>query len=229
MTPLHKYTDDLRIASAVELEAKAEADGTVTGWASTYGGEPDRHGDVVAKGAFAKSLASHAARGSRPAMLWQHRMEEPIGHWSEIVDEAKGLRVTGKFNLRTPRGQEAFEHARAGDVAAFSIGFVTPENGRRYLGKGAWVLEEVDLVEISLVAAPANPNALVTAIKAAPFLTTKSEAVDFLRQAGLPKAAAQKFAAGGFSALTTDSDAHERALKLADAIEQATIRMRTPR
>lgn len=227
MDPLQKYSDDLRIATAIDLDVKAASDGTITGWASTYGGEPDRHGDVVFPGAFSKSLASHAARGSKPAMLWQHQMEEPIGHWVEIQDEAKGLRVTGKFNLKTARGAEAFEHARAGDVAAFSIGFVTPENGRRYLGKGAWALDEVDLVEISLVSAPANPNAVVTAIKAAPFLSTKSEAVEFLRQAGLPKAAAQRFAAGGFPALATDTQAHERALKLAAQIEQATLRMRT--
>ncbi|WP_265502216.1 HK97 family phage prohead protease [Paracoccus beibuensis] len=226
MNPLQKYSDDLRIASAVELEAKAEADGIVSGWASTYDGEPDRHGDIVVKGAFTKSLASHASRGSRPAMLWQHRIEDPIGHWTEIQDEAKGLRVTGKFNLKTERGREAFEHARAGDIASFSIGFVTPENGRRYLGKGAWALEEVDLVEISLVSAPANPNAVVTAIKAAPFLSTKPEAVEFLRKAGLPKAAAERFAAGGFPALTADPFAQERAQKLADMIEKATNRMR---
>lgn len=226
MDPLQNYSNDLRIASAIELDVKAASDGTVSGWASTYGGEPDRHGDIIKKGAFSKSLASHKQAGTRPAMLWHHQMENPIGHWTEIQDEPEGLRVTGKFNLKTARGQEAFEHARAGDVAAFSIGFVPPENGRRYIGKGSWMLEEVDLVEISLVSAPANPKALVTSVKAAPFITTKSEAVDFLRQAGLPKAAAQRFAAGGFPALAPDTDAHERALKLAAQIEQATIRMR---
>lgn len=226
MDPLQKFTDDLRTATAFDLDVKAAPDGTVTGWASTYGGEPDRHGDIVQPGAFTKSLAQHAQRGTRPAMLWQHQMENPIGHWIDIQDDPKGLRVTGRFNLKTDRGREAFEHARAGDVAAFSIGFVTPENGRRYIGKGVWALDEVDLVEVSLVSAPANTNAIVTAVKAVPHLSTKSDAVEFLRHAGLSKAAAQRFAAGGFPALATDTHAHECALKLAQMIEQATNRMR---
>lgn len=226
MDPLQKFTDDLRIAAAVEIEAKAEADGRITGWASTYGGEPDRHGDVVQPGAFAKSLAEHKRRGTRPAMLWSHQVETPIGQWIDFQDEAKGLRVTGRFNLKTESGREAFEHARAGDVGALSIGFVTPEGGRRYLGKGAWALDEVDLVEVSLVTAPANRNAVVTGVKAAPQLHTKNEAVEFLRGAGLPKAAAQRFAAGGFPALANIDDARHRALKLAEMIEQATNQMR---
>lgn len=227
MDPLQKYSDDLRIASAIELDVKAASDGTITGWASTYGGEPDRHGDIVQPGAFAKSLAQHAKSGTRPAMLWHHQMEHPIGHWTELQDMPEGLRVTGKFNLKTTRGQEAFEHARAGDVAAFSIGFIPSENGRRYVGKGTWSLEEMDLVEVSLVAAPANPKAVVTDVKAAPFISTKSEAVQFLRDAGLSKAASQRFAAGGFPALAPDTYAQERAIKLAEQIEQAANRMRT--
>jgi len=226
MDPLQKYTDDLRIAAAIEIDTKAQADGRITGWASTYGGEPDRHGDIVTPGAFTKSLAEHRRRGTRPAMLWSHQMESPVGNWLDFHDDPKGLRVTGQFNLKTERGREAFEHAKAGDVGAFSIGFTTPEGGRRYLGKGVWALDEVDLVEISLVAAPANRNAVVTAVKAAPILSTKSEAVEFLRQAGLPKAAAQRFAAGGFPALAPDTFAQVRVQKLADIIEQATNRMR---
>ncbi|RJE85450.1 HK97 family phage prohead protease [Paracoccus onubensis] len=221
-----KYADELRTAAAIELEAKADSEGRITGWASTYGGEPDTYGDIVAPGAYRKSLEEHEKRGTMPVMLWQHRAEIPIGRWLSFHDEKKGLRVNGQLNLKTEAGREAFEHARAGDVGGFSIGYSTPKNGRRYVGDGAWLLEEVDLVEVSLVTLPANRNAVVTGVKEAPLLSTKSEAVRFLRDAGLSKAAAQRFAAGGFPALAPATDAHERAMKLAEQIEQATTKMR---
>lgn len=226
MDPLQKYQDALRSADFA-VDVKASPGGVITGWASTYDATPDRQGDVVIPGAFTKTLAAHKARGTAPAMLWAHKMESPVGHWTAIEDDAHGLRVTGQLNLNTDEGRKAYAHVSAGDVGGFSIGYiVTAEGGRRYLGGGAWALDEVDLVEISLVSAPANPNAKLDGVKAPPVISTKSQAVQFLRDAGLSKAAATRFAAGGFPALAPETDAQERALKLAAEIEAATKRMR---
>lgn len=222
--PLTKYTHDLRIADALAIEAKASGAGLIEGLASTYGGEPDRQGDVVLRGAFADTLAAHKAAGTAPAMLWAHQMERPIGRWLAIDDDPAGLRVRGQFNLQTEAGREAFEHAKAGDVGAFSIGYLTPPDGREYAGKGVWHLKRVDLAEISLVAAPANPRARVTSVKA---LNSKAEAVEFLRGAGLSKDAARRFAAGGFPALTTDDpDQAEKAAHLAARLDAAILAMK---
>ena len=49
--------------------------GTISGYASVFGPPADRHGDVIAPGAFAESLAS----GDKPLMLWSHDLSEPIG------------------------------------------------------------------------------------------------------------------------------------------------------
>lgn len=220
---LPKFATALRLAPALDLEVKADAHGHIEGYASTFGGEPDRHGDIVQPGAFNRSLGEHKAQGTSPAMLWSHRLEDPIGRWSHIAEDATGLFVAGQVNLKTERGREAFEHIRAGDATGFSIGFITPEGGRRYLGKGAFALDEVDLVEISIVTAPANARARVRSVK---HLTSKAEAVAFLRDAGLPKAAATRFAAGGFPALASSTLDTERALKLAARIEAATKQLK---
>ena len=221
---LTKYTHDLRVADALAIEAKASGTGLIEGLASTYGGEPDRQGDIVLPGAFRATLAAHKAAGTAPAMLWAHQMERPVGRWLAIDDDPAGLRVKGQFNLKTEAGREAFEHAKAGDVGAFSIGFIVPEGGREYAGNGCWHLKRIDLAEISLVAAGANPRARVTSVK---HIGSKAEAVEFLRAAGMAKDAARRFAAGGFPALDADDpDLAEKAAHLAAHLDAAINRMR---
>lgn len=215
---IHQDPQNLRLSPAFDLEIKADSYGRIEGYASTFGGEPDRHGDIVTPGAFTKSLQAHRAEGTIPAMLWHHQLETPIGKWLSMEEDSTGLHVAGQINLKTEKGREAYEHIQAGDVASFSIGFLTPEGGRRYLGKGAFALDTIELVEISIVSVPANKNARITRVK---HLGSKAEAITFLRDAGLPKAAAARFAAGGFAALAGGEDHHEQAMKLAADIDRA--------
>jgi len=212
----------IRLAPALDLEVKAAGDGLIEGYASTFGGKPDRAGDIVAKGAFARTLAEHAREGTTPAMLWSHRIEEPIGKWTALREDREGLHVAGRINLKTTRGREAFEHIAAGDAGAFSIGYLIPEDGRKYNGDGSFTLLDVDLVEVSVVAVPANPRARIAAVKS---LSSKGELVDLLHHAGLPKAAAKQVANGGWRALAGD-DQSEKAARLMAAIDAATARLK---
>lgn len=219
----HKYQQDLRLAPTLDFEVKAEGNGRIEGYASTFGGDPDRHGDIVSAGAFTRTLREHRAEKTAPAMLWSHQLEAPIGKWLTIEEDRTGLFVAGQINLKSERGREAFAHVSAGDVASFSIGYVTPEGGRRYLGKGAFALDDLDLVEISLVSVPANTRARITQVKQ---LGSKAEAVAFLRDAGLSKAAAHRFAAGGFPALSGGGLSDDLLAKFADQIDRATLQLR---
>lgn len=213
----------IRLAPALDLEVKATGDGLIEGYASTFDGKPDRAGDIVVKGAFARTLAEHCREGTTPAMLWSHRIEEPIGRWTALGEDRKGLRVAGQINLKTRRGREAFEHIAAGDAGAFSIGYLIPEGGRKYNGDGSFTLVDVDLVEVSVVAVPANPRARIAAVKS---LTSKGELVDLLHDAGLAKAAAKQIANGGWPALSGD-DTQQKAARLLAAIDAATARLRS--
>jgi HK97 family phage prohead protease len=218
-----KFIDQIATAQAVTLELKAGSEGAISGWASTYGGAADRHGDVILPGAFTKSLQRHKSTGESPVMLWAHMQEQPIGRWHTVREEAKGLYVEGTLNLRTEKGREAFEHVKGGDVGGLSIGYVTPEGGRKYAGDGVFHLSELDLFEVSIVAVPANPGARITSVKS---LESKAEAIDMLRSCGLSRKAAAIFASGGWQALAGD-DHHTKAIQLAAQMDAAIQRMRT--
>ena len=225
MTSPTSAFSDLFTAPAPALEIKADAEGRIEGWASTYGGDADHHGDVVAEGAFKASLARRKAAGDLPVMLWSHDLDVPVGRWTDFAEDPKGLHVRGAINLKTTRGRDAFEHVRAGDATGLSIGYRIPEGGRSYAGQGAFVLSEVDLFEVSIVALPANPNARITGLKS---LGSKAEAIDLLRGAGLSRQAAARFAAGGWKALSGE-DHEARARHLAALLDRATQAMRTTR
>lgn len=209
----------LRIAAATGLQVKAEPSGRVSGLASTFSTTPDRHGDLVVRGAFKKTLEEHAALGLKPAMLWAHTQEHVIGRWDQLEETAAGLAVSGVVNLKTAAGREAFEHIKAGDAAGLSIGYAVPEGGRRYEGDGVFVLSEIELFEISIVAIPADPRARISSAKS---LASKAELADALREIGLPKAAAARVAAGGWPALAGADDLTEHATRLAAIVDRAT-------
>lgn len=153
--------------AAPVLDIKALKDsGEIEGYASTFGGEPDSYGDVIAPGAYAESLAEHKAKGTMPKMFWQHDAAEPIGKWLSAEEDETGLLVRGKLNMAVQRAREAHALLKDGDIDGLSIGYrilkhsVDDETG-------VWTLEKLDLREVSVVSLGANENAVVSSVKAA--------------------------------------------------------------
>lgn len=173
------------------LQIKAAENGAIEGYGSVFGVK-DNYDDVIAKGAFAASLAEHNAEGSMPAMLWQHDADCPIGVWTEMVEDAKGLRIKGQLALDTIKGKEAHALLKMGALNGLSIGFVSKQ----------WAydreteirtLTEIELWEVSLVTFPANEKARVTNVKAADDMATPKDAERTLRDAGFSKSDATAF------------------------------------
>lgn len=185
---------EARRTKAVALELKAAGeDGTIEGYGSVFG-VVDDWDDVVAKGAFTASLAEHKAAGTMPALLWQHEPDEPIGVWTEMVEDDKGLRVKGKLCLDTARGKEAYALLKMGAINGLSIGFCTVPGTSKYNDEGVRIVTQVDLWEVSLVTFQANKAATVTNIKAAPEdIAAPKDAERILRDAGFSKASATAF------------------------------------
>lgn len=219
---LLKTTPRLYRASAVLDGFKAQEDGIVVGYASTFGGEPDSHGDIIAPGAFTSSLAAHKSQGTFPAMLWSHKQDQPIGKWSKMTEDDHGLLAEGSINLRTSAGRDAWEHLKAGSADGFSIGYRIPLGGEEPQQDGSSILKQIDLIEVSVVALPSNSHARVTTLKS---LNSKSELVDLLREAGLARAAAQRIADGGFAALTERNN--QKAIELMAQIDAASAQIRS--
>lgn len=171
----------------VGFEIKAvNADGTVEGYGSVFGVR-DNYDDVIAKGAFIQSLKDHKAAGTMPAMLWQHDADKPIGVWTEMVEDEKGLRIKGQLAMETVKGKEAHALLKMGAINGLSIGFMSKQWAYDRETE-VRTLTEIDLWEVSLVTFPANEKARVTNVKSASELATPKDAERILRDAGFSKA-----------------------------------------
>ncbi len=130
------------------------------GYASLFG-IADGAGDVVAPGAFARSL--RARPPARVRLLYQHFAHEPIGVWEEIREDSRGLFVRGRLTTDVQRGREVMALLRDGALGGLSIGFRT-RRARRDPVTGHRILLELELWEISVVTFPLLANSHVTAI-----------------------------------------------------------------
>jgi HK97 family phage prohead protease len=140
----------------------AGAEGIVEGYASLFGAV-DQAGDRVAPGAFAASLKRRGAAGVR--MLYQHLAVEPVGVWTLIREDARGLFVRGRIVPEVARAREVLSLLRAGAIDGLSIGYRTVA-ARKGPGETVRTLTEIDLWEVSIVTFPMLEGARVTGVKA---------------------------------------------------------------
>ena len=148
-----------------DLEIKSvDESGIFMGYGSVFNFK-DFQGDIVLPGAFSKSISK-----KMPVMLWQHSSYDPIGIYTEISEDEKGLKLTGRLLINEiAKAREAYALLKAGAIRGLSIGYVPLKYDRRNDDKGYFEgrdLKEVDLWEVSLVTFPANPKAVVGNVKA---------------------------------------------------------------
>ena len=143
------------------------ATGTFSGYASLFG-VPDLSGDVVVAGAFRRSLIQRGTAGIK--LLYQHDPAQPIGVWVQLVQDNRGLFVTGRLLPDVAKAREVLALMRAGALDGLSIGFRTVK-GSRDPTTGLRRLQEIDLWEISVVTFPMQPDARVSTIKGKPPMT----------------------------------------------------------
>ncbi|MFI0847728.1 HK97 family phage prohead protease, partial [Mesorhizobium sp. IMUNJ 23232] len=100
--------------------AGVEPDGAFSGYASLFD-TVDLGKDMVVRGAFARSIRDRGAAGIR--MLYQHDPAEPIGVWTELREDTRGLFVRGQLAKNVVRAREVLSLMRAGALDGLSIGF----------------------------------------------------------------------------------------------------------
>jgi hypothetical protein len=133
------------------------------GYAAVFD-RPDRGGDVVRPGAFARALKRGA--GAVP-LLWQHEAGKPIGRIEHLSEDMRGLRVIASLSA-SANGREAAGLLGEGVVTGLSFGYrVREAKGAAATGEGAGLREliDLDLVEVSLVTLPMQPKARVHSIE----------------------------------------------------------------
>ncbi len=145
---------------AISDHIELGADATISGYASLFD-QLDQGGDVVMKGAYAKSLTRLKDAKTKVKLLWQHDPSQPIGVWDEVREDGKGLFVKGRLLTETQQGREAAALIEAGAIDGLSIGYRTVKAERD--AKGRRQLAELELWEVSLVTFPMLPQARVGA------------------------------------------------------------------
>lgn len=152
-----------------EVQYKDEGNGTIEGYASTWIRKPDSYGDVVAKGAFKKTLAERWNGGKGIPFLWAHKADDLKAFIGTATadEDGKGLHFVATFD-DTEEAQKVRQLYKDGRLRKFSFAYdvrkageVTLENGSK-----AYELQELDLFEISAVTVPANDDAGVLDVKA---------------------------------------------------------------
>lgn len=152
------------------LELKADETGKIAGFFSTYEKTPDSYGDIIAPGAFTKTIEKRKASGHPFPLCWNHDFSSVIGVVDNVEEKEIGPYIEASF-LDTALAQDVRKMVQSGAVYQFSFAYdvlKSREPDAEEKSNGVLnVLEEVEVFEVSVVTVPANQNAVVTDIKGA--------------------------------------------------------------
>jgi len=209
------------------------ASGKFEGYASVFGGV-DAYGDTIVKGAYDYTLRNHG----KPKMYLEHSWASmgntgagllPIGKWEVAKEDDHGLFVAGEL---TP-GMSVSADVRAalshGTVTGLSVGGYVKKGDYDETENGRVIRRWSNLVEISVVAMPADTAARIQSVKheglesAIGEIQTIRELEYLLRDAGgFSKGAAQALVARVKSLLGSgDPDQQDEAKAMQQLVERA--------
>ncbi|TXH18712.1 MAG: HK97 family phage prohead protease [Mycobacterium sp.] len=138
---------------------------------STFTKTPDSYGDIVAPGAFLKTIATWKNSGNTLPGLFGHRMDDPdyfVAGAIDMGEDEHGWWVKGKFDLESPKGKQVYRLVKGRRLNQLSFAYdvidaagVELENGVK-----AYELRELKVYEFSFVPIGANQDTSVVAVKA---------------------------------------------------------------
>lgn len=149
-----------RAYSLLEIKSFDEEQRLITGVASDP--QTDRMGDIV------ESLGAKYEL-SIPLLLY-HDSKKPVGRASLSKDE-RGIPFVAKLpkiaepGVLRDRVEEAWQSVKHGLIRGTSIGFRPNEGGVEFMESGGLRFTDYEILELSLVAIPANVNATIQTIK----------------------------------------------------------------
>lgn len=188
----------------------------------------DGHGTALTQGAFTRSLNDWKQKKRLPPMLWQHKQDEPIGVYTSMREDSKGLLVEGQLLVNDdPLAKRAYAHLKAGSINGLSIGFRSISKAETYDdATGAVLLNDVDLIEISLVTFPSNQSATVTNVRnqlLAGTVPSPKLVEDILRDAGFSRRQAKAILSDGLKAISLRDADHDALNELNQLISKWSI------
>lgn len=147
-------------AGLKDLDAKQ---GIITGYWASYNVE-DEIGDIIAPGAFAKTIAEWGPSGVKPRIkyLYMHDPFQALGKPSVLREDDFGLYYEAKV-VQTTWGRDVLLLYEEGIINEHSIGFRTIKS--EVVGNDGRRLLEIRLYEGSAVLWGMNPNTPTTGMK----------------------------------------------------------------
>lgn len=137
---------------------------------STFTREPDAYGDVVAKGAFERTIKEWAESGNVLPGLYGHRLDDPdffVASATEMGEDDHGWWVKGEFDLDSPKGAQVYRLVKGRRLSQLSFAFDVRDEGRVEVeGQKANELRDLKVYEFSFVPIGANQDTSVVAVKA---------------------------------------------------------------
>lgn len=147
------------------------AEGEFLVYPSTFTKTPDSYGDVVAPGAFTKTIQAWKDSGNTLPGLFGHRMDDPdfyIASATDMGEDDHGWWVKGKFDMESPKGAHVYRLVKSRRLSQLSFAYDVIDEAGVQLDGGvkANELREVNVHEFSFVPIGANQDTSVVAVKA---------------------------------------------------------------
>lgn len=166
--------------------------GIVTGYFSAFN-NVDSDGDIIRKGAFAKTISENGPKSVRPRIkhLMNHNTSLPLGLLQDLKEDDFGLYYESRLGTHT-LGQDFIKMVESGLITEHSIGFRTIKRNQlqdwegynKNPEKGWFEITEVKLYEgSSLTAWGANMNTPLTGLKADKQVELVNNRIDLLCKA----------------------------------------------
>lgn len=165
-----------KVKKNIVLEFKAIGDSyeenVMECYASTFGGPPDRTGDIIVRGAFSDMISIIKTEGLVFLDSHSNTCSNVLGAVFDAVEDQHGFRVKIKL-ADTPDVQNIKQKVKQGFIRKLSIGFyVLDADMIEHPNWGSVrLIKKIELIEISLVPIPANDRAVVLSVKQEPETT----------------------------------------------------------
>lgn len=154
-------------SAVMEVKENEGAPGTFTGYASVFN-NVDSMGDIVAPGAFTKSLGNYGPNGAGIPCYWEHRTDDPnfcIGWTKSAVQDDHGLRVEVQLDLENPIAQQAYKLLKNGVTRQMSFYYEVKDYG---VQDDNFILKELEIFEVSVTQVGANQETEIVSVKSFP-------------------------------------------------------------
>lgn len=195
-----------------ELKALNEEKGMVEGYASVFG-SIDSVGDTIDPSAYNNIL------GSMPKMFFNHDTTDvPIGKWTEMSVDDKGLKVKGLLNLELEDAQKIYSAIKFGSLNGLSVHLMFTDDDIEVNKKdGTRIIKNVvRMPEISIVGIPCEQKAQLTSYKSFETIASVRDLEKALRDLGASQKESMTLISQAKKIFASQSDSDEKSLDLKD-------------